>query len=303
MIQPTFIAGVRIAAFAALATLGGLSQAGELDRIRDAKSITIAHRDASVPLSYVDDQQRPMGYAVEICQRIAEAIKQELKLPSLEVKYLAVTSASRIPTIAEGKASLECGSTTNTAERRKQIDFTIPHFIASSRFIVRADSHIDRVEDLAGRTVVSTKGTTNIKTLERVNNDKILGMKIIAASDHAQAFSMVADGRADAFAMDDILLYGLRATSGNPAKYAVIGKPMTIEPYAIMLPKDDPAFKKVVDQEMRRLIQSGEINQLYDKWFLKPIPPKGITLDLRMPFMLRESFKFPSDKVGDLVIN
>jgi ABC-type amino acid transport substrate-binding protein len=273
---------------------------GMLERIRNTGEITLAHRDASIPFSYLDANQQPIGYAMDLCTKVVDAIKRELKLPNLTVKYLRVTSATRIPAIVQGQAAMECGSTTNTAERRQQVDYTIAHFISSARFLVRTDSGLARIDDLTGRTVASTKGSTNIKTLERINGERALGMKIVEAADHAEAFSMVAQKKADAFAMDDVLLFGLRANSGQAEAFTVIGKPMTIEPYAIMLPKGDAAFKRVVDAEMRRIILSGEINAIYRKWFEQPIPPKGINLALPMPYMLKDSFKYPSDRVGDL---
>jgi ABC-type amino acid transport substrate-binding protein len=273
---------------------------GMLDQIRSSQAITIAHRDTSIPFSYLDADQKPVGYAMDLCLKVVDALKRELKIPALKINYLSVTSATRIPSIAQGKAAMECGSTTNTAERRKQVDYTIAHFISSARFLVRNDSGIAKLEDLQGRSVVSTKGSTNIKTLERINAERALNMKVLEAADHGEAFGMVAQKKVDAFAMDDVLLFGLRANSAQPEAFSVIGKPMTIEPYAIMLPKGDAAFKKLVDTEIRRIIVSGEINAIYRKWFEQPIPPKGINLGLPMPYMLRDSFKFPSDKVADL---
>jgi ABC-type amino acid transport substrate-binding protein len=273
---------------------------GMLDKIRSNQAITIAHRDTSIPFSYLDADQKPVGYAMDLCLKVVDALKRELKLPALKINYLSVTSATRIPSIAQGKAAMECGSTTNTAERRKQVDYTIAHFISSARFLVRNDSGLLKLEDLNGKNVVSTKGSTNIKTLERINAERALNMKVLEAADHGEAFGMVAQKKADAFAMDDVLLFGLRANSAQPEAFTVIGKPMTIEPYAIMLPKGDAAFKKIVDTEIRRIILSGEINAIYRKWFEQPIPPKGINLNLPMPYMLRDSFKYPSDKVADL---
>lgn len=271
-----------------------------LDQIRRSQAITIAHRDTSIPFSYLDAEQKPIGYAMDLCLKVVDAVRRELKMPALKINYLSVTSATRIPSIAQGKAAMECGSTTNTAERRKSVDYTIAHFISSARFLVRKDSGLLKLEDLESRSVVSTKGSTNIKTLERINAERSLKMKVLEAADHGEAFGMVAQKRADAFAMDDVLLFGLRANSAQPEAYQVIGKPMTIEPYAIMLPKGDAAFKKIVDAEMRRIILSGEIQVIYRKWFEQPIPPKGINLNLPMPYMLRDSFKYPSDKVADL---
>jgi ABC-type amino acid transport substrate-binding protein len=276
------------------------AQADVLEKIRASGSITLAHRDASIPFSYLDQDKRPIGYSIDLCLKVVDAIRRDLKLDKLEVKYLQVTPASRIAAIAEGQAQLECGSTTNNAERRKTVEFTIAHFISSSRLLVRTDAKIAAIDQLATRTVVSTKGTTSLTMLRRVSDDQGLKLNIVEAPDHAQAFAMVTDGKATAFAMDDVLLFGLRANSPKPDDYTVIGKPLTMEPYAIMLPKGDPAFKKVVDQEVRRVILSGEINAMYTKWFQQPIAPKGINLSLPMPYLLKDSFKFPSDKVGDL---
>ena len=288
--------------FVFFAFLSNMAHAqGMLEKIRSAREITVAHRDASIPFSYLDANGQPIGYAMDLCLKVVDAIKRDLKLPALNVKFLKVTSSSRIPAIAQGQAALECGSTTNTAERRSLVDYTIAHFISSARFLVRVDSNNNRLEDLEGKQVVSTRGSTNLKTLERINAERALRMKIAEAADHAEAFGMVQQKKADAFAMDDVLLFGLRANSSEPEAFKVIGKPMTIEPYAIMLPKGDAAFKRVVDTEMRRIILSGEINAIYRKWFEQPIPPKGINLNLPMPFMLKDSFKFPSDKVADLI--
>ena len=278
----------------------GTVLAGELDKIRETASIVIAHRDASLPFSYLDADKRPVGYSIDLCLKVAEAIKKELKLPNLTIHYLPVTSASRIPTIVERRASIECGSTTNNAERRELVEYSISHFISSSRFIARTNSGLNYIADMTGRKVVSTKGTSSLKMLQRLNDEQLLKLKIVEANDHAEAFAMVVSGAVDAFAMDDVLLYGLRASSNDPKAYSVIGKPMTVEPYAIMLPKNDAAFKRVVDQEVRRVITSGEINVLYKKWFESPVPPRGLNMQLPMSYMLRESFKYPSDKVGDL---
>lgn len=280
-----------------MAALAGPAQSAEFDKIRKAGEIVIAHRESSIPFSYVDADKKPVGYAVELCNRIAEAVGRHLKMPNLKTGYLLVTAANRIPSIVDGKASLECGSTTNTADRRKQVDFTIPHYIASARLLVRSESSVGTLQDLAGRTVTSTKETTPIKTLARLNAEYVLNLKIVEAADHAQGFANVVQGKAEAFAMDDVLLFGLRANAEKPDAFKVVGKPMTIEPYAIMLPKGDAEFKKLVDDEMRRLISTGTLQQLYAKWFTQPIPPKGINMQLTMPALFRDSLKYPSDKV------
>jgi glutamate/aspartate transport system substrate-binding protein len=271
-----------------------------VDQIKSTRSITIAHRDASIPFSYLIDGEKPAGYSLDICLKLIEAIRRELALPTLKVEYLSVTSASRIPSIVEGKAALECGSTTNTLERRKDVDFTIPHFLASTRFLVRKESKIQRKEDLAGLRVVSTKGSTSLKMVQRFNAELPLKMSVIEANDHGEAFTSIVQKKADAFAMDDVLLHGLRANSQYQNELIIVGKPLTIEPYAIMIPKGDVKLKKIVDKEMRRIISSGEIYEMFSKWFESPIPPNGINLNLPMPFLLRDSFKYPSDKVGDI---
>jgi glutamate/aspartate transport system substrate-binding protein len=273
---------------------------GQLEKIRKTREITIAHREASLPFSYLDDQKRPIGFAVDLCLKIVNAVERELKMP-LKVNFLLVTPATRIAAITEGKAALECGSTTNNAERRKQVDYTISHFVSSSKFLVHINSGIEKIEDLSEKRVASTKGTTNIKTLERLDSERLLKMKIIEAKDHAAAFLMLERKEVDAFAMDDVLLYGIRSSSVNPEIFKVVGKPMTVEPYAVMLPKGDAEFKKVVDTEMRRIIHSREIYNIYSKWFEQPIPPKGINLALPMPYLLRDSLKYPSDKVADSI--
>lgn len=267
-------------------------------RIQQTGAIRIAHRESSVPFSFVADG-KPMGYAVDLCLRVAEALRTQLKLPQLRVDWVPVTPASRIPAIVEGKADLECGSTTNNRERRDQVAFTIPHYIAGSRMLVRSESGIRKWGDLMGKTVVSTTKTTPLDMIRKMDESGAMGWKVVEAKDHAEAFAMVESGRADAFVMDDVLLFGLRANAKNPAALTVTGDLLTIEPYAIMLSKHDAEFKKLVDKAMITSIYDQETQKLYRKWFLQPIPPNGITLDIPMSYLLRDSFKFPSDKVAD----
>ena len=267
-------------------------------RIQQSGVIRIAHRESSVPFSFVADG-KPMGYAVDLCLKVADAVRSQLKLPQLRVEWVPVTPASRIPAIVDGKADLECGSTTNNRERREQVAFTIPHYIAGSRMLVKADSGIRKWGDLRGKTVVSTTGTTPLAMLRKMDEAGAMGWKVVEAKDHAEAFGMVESGRADAFVMDDVLLFGLRANARNPAALAVTGDLLTIEPYAIMLSRHDAEFKKLVDKAMVTSIYDQDTQKLYRKWFLSPIPPNGITLDIPMSYLLRDSFKFPSDKVAD----
>ena len=288
-----------LGAAVALCCAVGAQAQGVLERVRGGGPLVLAHRESSVPFSYVHEG-KPMGYALDLCLHIAEVVRKKTGMKNMPVQFVQVTPANRIEMVKTGKADMECGSTTNNAERRKQVAFTIPHFIAASRLLVRSNSGIDSLQKLAGKSVASTKATSPLARLKALNADQSLHLKIVEAPDHAQALALRTDGKAAAFAMDDVLLAGLRANQPRPGDFALVGKPMTIEPYAIMLPRGDAPLKKVVDDEMRRIIQSGEINTLYAKWFQAPIAPRGINLGLPMPYMLRDAFKYPSDRVGDL---
>ena len=287
------------AALAALAlALPASAQEGTLKKVKDTGSITIGHRDASIPFSYYDDKQRPIGYAMDLCHRIVDAVKKELKLQKLDVKYQLVTSANRIPLMANGTIDLECGSTTNNLERQKQVWFTITHFVTANRFVAKRSAKLNTLDDLKGKTVVSTAGTTNIKQITELNTQKNLGANIISANGHPEAFLMVETGRAAAFVMDDILLYSLVATSKAPKNYAISKDALSVEPYGIMLRKDDEAFKKVVDAAMTQIYKSGQINGIYQKWFQKAIPPKNVNLNLPMSAQLKKVIANPTSS-GD----
>jgi ABC-type amino acid transport substrate-binding protein len=268
-----------------------------LDRLKSGGKLVIAHREASVPFSYLDADKKPVGYAMDLCLKIAESIEKSLKLKSIPIEFKMVTPANRIPTIEKGDADMECGSTTNNKERREKVAFTVPHFITGARLLVKAEQRATVLDELNGKTITSTKGTTPLKALEQANRERLLRLIIIEASDHNKAVDMVEKGEADGFLMDDVLLYGLAAGRPNPKAFKVIGKFLTTEPLAIMLPKNDPAFKKLVDDEVKRLITSREIFALYDKWFMQPIPPKGTTLNLPVSYLLRDFWKYPTDQV------
>jgi glutamate/aspartate transport system substrate-binding protein len=294
----------RLAAlFAALFVAGAVAgtahaQTGTLKKIKDSGTITIGHRDTSIPFSYYDDKQQVVGYAVDLCLGIVDAIKANLKMAKIDVKYNPVTSATRIPLMANGTIDLECGSTTNNLERQKQVAFTITHFVTANRYVAKKASNIKTLTDLKGKTIVSTSGTTNIKWATEENTARKLGMNIIAAKDHAESFLTVDTGRAAAFFMDDILLYSLVATSRNPGDWAIGSEAYTVEPYGIMLRRDDPEFKKVVDGAMISIFKSGRINAIYEKWFLKPIPPKGVNLNVPMSAQFKRVVANPTDS-GD----
>ncbi len=278
---------------AGLAT-GVLAQ-GTLDKIKSAGAITVGHRDASIPFAYLDDKQQPIGYSMDLCARIVDTVKAELKMPDLKVNFQPVTSATRIPLLANGTVDIECGSTTNNAARQQQIAYTMTSFVTANRFVSKKADNLNTLTDLKGKTVVSTSGTTNIKQITELNASMNLGLNILAAKDHAESFLMVDTGRAVAFVMDDILLAGLVANHATPDKFIVSKDALSVEPYGIMLRKDDPAFKKVVDGAMVALMKSGEINKIYAKWFTSAIPPRGINLNIPMSDLLKRVIANPTD--------
>jgi glutamate/aspartate transport system substrate-binding protein len=263
-----------------------------MDKIKQTGTITVGHRDASIPFSYYDDQQKAVGYAMDICAVIVDAVRKQV--PNLKVNYQLVTSANRIPLMANGTIDLECGSTTNNNERQQQVSFTNTHFIPANRWVSKKASNLHSLNDLKGKTVVSTAGTSNLKLLTQINADKNLGMNIISANGHPEAFQMVETGRAVAFVMDDILLYALVANSRNPGEFELSKEFLSLEPYGIMLRKDDAAFQKIADDATADLYKSGRINAIYDKWFLKPIPPRNINLNVPMSDQLKRIFANPT---------
>jgi len=267
-----------------------------LEKVKQSGSITVAYRETSMPFSYLDGDAKPTGFAYEICQRIVEEIKRSTGRADLKVQEQPVSSTNRIPLMQNGTIDLECGSTTNNSERQKQVAFSINYFYTGTRLLVRAGAPIRSIDDLRGKTVVSTAGTTNYKLVRQLSEERGLGIDLIGAKDPAESALTVQYGRAAAYAMDDILLYFLRASAPVPAEWAVVGDPIQIEPYAVMMRRDDPAFKKLVDDTVAAMMRSGEFERLYTKWFQSPIPPKGINLQIPMSDELRNNLKALSDK-------
>jgi len=265
-----------------------------IDRITRTGILNIGYRDSSPPFSYLDADRRPIGYSLDICLRLVEALRQTLKRP-LDVRHVPVTSATRMDAVIRGDVDLECGTTTSTAERRQKVAFTVPTFIATTALLVRAGNGVASINDLSGRTVVTTRGTTAEKMFRGINEQRSLRATLVEAKDHAESFSVLQSGKADAFIMDDVLLYSLRASSGAPEKFEVTRDKLNIEPLAIMFSKDDAELKRIVDREISRLIVEGEIQRIYRRWFESPIPPKNINLSLPMGYLLRDSFKAPTD--------
>ncbi|MCC9596764.1 MULTISPECIES: amino acid ABC transporter substrate-binding protein [unclassified Rubrivivax] len=289
IVRPLAVLALAFAASAA-------SAQSTLDKVKASGAIGVAYRESSIPFSYLDDKAQPVGFGFEICGRIVDEVKKVTGRPDLKVNLQSVTSANRIPLLVNGTIDIECGSTTNNSDRAKQVAFAINYFYTGTRFLVRSDSGIKSLADLNGKVLVSTTGTTNFRILRNLISENKLPVELIGAKDHAEAALLVQSGRAAAFGMDDILLYGLRASSANPAELAVVGESIQVEPYAIMVRKDDPAFKQLVDGVLAGLMKSGEFEKLYRKWFLSPIPPKGIVLNAPMGKELQDNLKALSDK-------
>jgi glutamate/aspartate transport system substrate-binding protein len=280
----------------ALATEGHAQAGGTLERIRESGTISLGHRESSIPFSYYDDAQRVVGYSHELMLKAVEAIKAELKIPGLRTKLTPVTSQNRIPLVLNGTIDLECGSTTNNPERQQQVAFSNTLFIVETRLLTRKGSGIRDFGDLAGKNVVTTAGTTSERLLRRLNEEQRLGMNIVSARDHGESFLTLESGRAVAFMMDDALLAGELAKARRPDDWHIVGTPRSREAYGCMLRKDDPAFKKVVDQAIAQAMTSGEAERLYKKWFLSPIPPRGLNLKLPLSDQMKELFRNPNDR-------
>ncbi|WP_323841152.1 MULTISPECIES: glutamate/aspartate ABC transporter substrate-binding protein [unclassified Moraxella] len=268
-----------------------------LDKIKQSGTIVLAHRDSSIPFSYIaDDPNQPVGYAHDLQLKVVEALKNQLQMPDLKVRYNLVTSQTRIPLIQNGTVDLECGSTTNNTERQQQVDFSVGFFEIGTRLLTATDSGINDFADLKGKTLVTTAGTTSERYIKQYNDEKKAGINIVSAKDHGESFLMLESGRADAFMMDDVLLAGERAKSKEPAKWHIVGEPQSFEIYGCMVRKGDADFKKVVDDTLTSVYASGEINGIYDKWFTQPIPPKNVNMDFAMSDNLKKLLANPHDK-------
>ena len=266
-----------------------------LKKIKESGELTLGYRESSIPFSYLDDKAQPVGYSIELCGKLVDAIKAELKMPALKVNRQAVTSQNRIPLVANGTVQLECGSTVNNAERQAQVGFSMTSFIVATRFVAKKSAGDKTVADLKGKTVAVTSGTNTLKRVRELNEARSLGMTILNGKDHAESMLLVTTGRAEAFFEDDILLTGMVAASNDPNGYALSTEGYSVDPYALMFPKDDPEFKRVVDGALTGLYKSGEITKIYDRWFMKPIPPKNITLNFPVGAQLQRVFAKPTD--------
>jgi glutamate/aspartate transport system substrate-binding protein len=276
---------------------GAQELTGTLKKIKETGAITVGHRESSIPFSYLDDKQQPIGYAMDLCMKVVDAVKAELKMPNLKVNLQPVTSSNRIPLLQNGTIDMECGSTTNSTQRQQQVSFGPTYFVINVTAAVKKSSNINSMADLNGKTISTTSGTTSVPLLKGYEKTKSVDVREIYGKDHAESFLLVADDRAVAFVMDDILLAGQIANSKSPADYKIIaGESLRQEPYGMMLRKDDPQFKALIDKTVGNIMKSGEIEKIYAKWFTSPIPPKNINLNFPMTPALREAFKNPNDK-------
>ena len=266
-----------------------------LKKIKDTGAITLGHRESSIPFSYYDDKQQVIGYSHEMMLKVVDAIKAELKLKKLNTKLMPVTSANRITLVQNGTVDIECGSTTNNTERQNQVGFSTSIFVIGTKLMTKKNSGVKDFADLAGKNVVTTAGTTSERLIRKMNEDKKMEMNIISAKDHGEAFLTLETGRAVAFMMDDALLFGEIAKARKPGDWAVVGTVQSKEAYGCMLRKDDPGFKKVVDAALTKTMTSGNAEKIYNKWFMNPIPPKGLNLNMPLSGEMKALYKAPND--------
>ncbi|MBV8633706.1 MAG: amino acid ABC transporter substrate-binding protein [Burkholderiaceae bacterium] len=288
----------KVHVIAVLLAVSGFAAADTLSKIRETQTITLGYRETP-PFSFTAENKQVTGYSIDVCLRVAEAVKKELKLPSLKIAYVPVDTTTRFTSVIDGTVDIECGSTTNNAERRKRVAFTISHFFSSVRMIVKQSSGIHNWADLKDRTLASTHNTTTIDLINARNNVRSLNLHILEGKDDRESFGYVESGKADAFAKDDVQLYSFRSLAKQPDDFVIVGEPLSVEPYSIMFRKDDPEFKKLVDHEVTRLITEGEMQKIYHHWFLEPSGPKGNNMNMPMGYLLRDSFRFPTDKTAD----
>jgi glutamate/aspartate transport system substrate-binding protein len=290
-VMPRFLLAVALIA-PLLAITGANAQelTGTLKKVKDSKTVTLGYRESSIPFSYVNKVGEPIGYSMDLCNAVVDEVSSELEGVEIAVKYKKVTAETRIPAVESGEVDLECGSTTANFERKKEVAFSPVFFVAGTKLLVPLSSDITSYRDLRDKTVVVTAGTTNEAAVRAISDKQRLGIKFLVGKDHAASFAMLKEGKADAFATDDVLLYGLVATTKSGDQYHVVGEYLSYDPYGLMYRKDDPEFAAIVDGAFSRLAQSRELVQLYNKWFQQRLPT-GETLDLPMSPQLEEIFR------------
>ena len=278
------------------ATAGAQELTGTLKKIKETGAITIGHRESSIPFSYLNDKQQPIGYSMDICAKVVDAVKAELKMPNLKVNLQPVTSSNRIPLLQNGTIDMECGSTTNSVVRQEQVSFGPTYFVIQVTAAVKKASGIKSLSELNGKNISTTSGTTSVPLLKAYEKTKSIDVKEIYGKDHAESFLLLAEDRVSAFVMDDILLAGQIANAKNPADYVILSESLRTEPYGPMLRKGDPQFKALIDKTLTALYKSPEMARLYAKWYLSPIPPKGVNLNFAMTPALKELLANPNDQ-------
>ena len=289
-------AGLAFAAAAVAFSVQAQDLTGTLKKIKDTGAITLGYRESSIPFSYLDDKQQPIGYAMDLCGKVIEAVKADLKMPNLKVNLQPVTSGNRIPQLQAGNIDMECGSTTNSVERQKQVAFGPTYFVINVTAAVKKNSGIKSLADLNGKTIAATSGTTAVPLLKKYEKTKSADIKEIYGKDHAESFLLLSQDRVSAFVIDDILLAGLIANSPNPGDFMIIPESLRQEPYSMMIRRDDPQFKALVDKTIGGVMKSGEINKIYAKWFTSPIPPKNVNMNFPQTPAIKEAFANPNDK-------
>jgi glutamate/aspartate transport system substrate-binding protein len=294
--RPTLKAGIAVAVAAVAISVQAQELTGTLKKIKETGAITLGHRESSIPFSYLDDKQQPIGYAMDLCMKVVDAVKAELKIPNLKVNLQPVTSGNRIPQLQAGNIDMECGSTTNSVDRQKQVSFGPTYFVINVTAAVKKNSGIKSLADLSGKTISTTSGTTAVPLLKQYEKTKSADIKEIYGKDHAESFLLLAQDRTSAFVMDDILLAGQIANSDKPGDYVIIPESLRQEPYSMMIRMDDPQFKALVDKTIGGVMKSGEIDKIYAKWFTSPIPPKGSNMNFPESPAIKEAFKNPNDK-------
>jgi glutamate/aspartate transport system substrate-binding protein len=292
------IIALAVLAVTALATPAEvMAGSATLSKIKETGSITIGYRESSIPFSYLDHDQRPVGFSLDLCAPIVDRIKSELKLIDLSVKYIPVSSSSRIPLIQNGTVDMECGATSSSLARQKQVNFTVATFVSQPRWLTKSDSAIANVAGLKGKVVVVTQGSNAAPIAHTIDTKESLGLTILQAKDHAESFLMLSTGRAAAFLEDDILLAGLKANASDPGSFKFLPEAFGDYYYGLLLPKGDDEFKALADKVLEEMMSSGEFTKIYEKWFVRAIPPHNLNLEFPIGNLLKERIAHPSDKV------
>ncbi len=285
-------------ALALCAPLSAQPLEGTLKKVKDSGTLTLGYRDAAIPFSYLDEALNPIGYAIDLCLKVVDAVRAELALPDLKIRWQSVTSVSRIPLVEKGRIDLECGSTTNTAERQRQVAFGPTYFVSQVAVAVRNNSGIESITQLGGRTVATTAGTTAISLLRQFEKGAAIDVQEVYGRDHLESFLLLERNRADAWILDDVLMAGQIASALKPDDFRILPERLSREAFSMMFRRNDPAFKALVDRTIGALMRSGEITKIYDKWFTQPIPPKGINLNVPLSPENRKAFDDPNDRPG-----